>query len=170
VAAAEQQVAAADLSVRAQRRSIFSPFSIQAGVEQGDPAEQGLLPTFGVSIPLPLLNRNKGPIAEAEAERQRAQAELALVRFETQATISRALRQRALALEKVQRDRVLVESANRMSAMSRTAYREGAQGLPAVLEAQRNAREILSQYVDDLVDAWIADSTLRLYGIPARGQ
>src|SRR4051812_45825110 len=38
VAAAQQVVAAADLSVRAQRRSVFSPFSIQAGVEQGDPA------------------------------------------------------------------------------------------------------------------------------------
>src|SRR3954470_20035618 len=170
VAAAQQQVVAADLGVRAQKRSIFSPFSVQAGVEQGDPAEPGLLPTFGVSIPLPLLNRNRGAIAQAEAERQRAQAELALVRFETQATISRALRQRSLAMDKIQRDRVLVESANRMAAMSRTAYREGAQGLPAVLEAQRNAREILSQYVDDLVDAWIAYSTLRLYNVRVPGQ
>jgi cobalt-zinc-cadmium efflux system outer membrane protein len=166
IAAAQQDVVAADLAVRAQRRSIFSPFSVQAGIEQGDPSEPGILPTFGVSIPLPLLNRNKGPIAEAEAERARAAAELALVRFETQATIGRAVRQRNLALEKIRRDRVLVQSANRMAAMSLTAYREGAQGLPAVLEAQRNAREILSQYVDDLVDAWIATSTLRLYTLP----
>jgi outer membrane protein, heavy metal efflux system len=163
VAAAEQVVVASQLGVTAQRRSIFSPFSLEAGVEQGDPGEKGLLPTFGVSIPLPLLNRNKGGIAVAEAERERARAELALVRFETQATISRARRQRELSLQKVERDRVLIESANRMAAMSLTAYREGAQGLPAVLEAQRNARDILSQYVDDLVDAWIATSTLRLY-------
>jgi outer membrane protein, heavy metal efflux system len=167
VIAAQEDLAAADLSVRAQRRSIFAPFSLQAGIEQGDPSERGLLPTFGVSIPLPILNRNKGPIAEAEAERERARAELALVRFETQATIGRAIRQRSIALDKIRRDRVLVESANRMAAMSLTAYREGAQGLPAVLEAQRNAREILSQYVDDLVDAWIATSTLRLYNLPA---
>jgi outer membrane protein, heavy metal efflux system len=163
VAAAEQVVVASQLGVTAQRRSIFSPFSLEAGVEQGDPGEKGLLPTFGVSIPLPLLNRNRGGIAVAEAERERALAELALVRFETQATISRARRQRELSLQKVGRDRVLIESANRMAAMSLTAYREGAQGLPAVLEAQRNARDILSQYVDDLVDAWIATSTLRLY-------
>jgi outer membrane protein, heavy metal efflux system len=163
VAAAEQVVVASQLGVTAQRRSIFSPFSLEAGVEQGDPGEKGLLPTFGVSIPLPLLNRNRGGIAVAEAERERARAELALVRFETQATISRARRQRELSLQKVGRDRVLIESANRMAAMSLTAYREGAQGLPAVLEAQRNARDILSQYVDDLVDAWIATSTLRLY-------
>ena len=66
VAAAEQALTAAELSVRAQRRSIFAPFSIQAGIEHGDPSEKGILPTVGVSIPLPILNRNRGPIALAE--------------------------------------------------------------------------------------------------------
>ncbi|HEV7387384.1 MAG TPA: TolC family protein [Gemmatimonadaceae bacterium] len=166
VAAAELALTAAEHSISAQKRSIFAPFSIQAGVEHGDPAEPGLLPTFGVSIPLPIFNRNRGGIAQAQAERERARAELQLVRLETQTAIGRAERARRLSLEKVQRDRVLVESATRIAAMSLTAYREGAQGLPAVLEAQRNAREILSQYVDDLADAWIAIATLRLYDLP----
>ncbi|MFL5500235.1 MAG: TolC family protein, partial [Gemmatimonadaceae bacterium] len=161
---------AAELSVSAQRRSIFAPFSIQAGVEHGDPSQPGILPTFGVSIPLPILNRNRAGIAQAEAERERARAELQLVRLETQTAVGRADRARKLALEKVQRDRALVESASRIAAMSLTAYREGAQGLPAVLEAQRNAREILTQYVDDLADAWIASATLRLYNLRASGQ
>lgn len=165
VAAAEQSLTAAELAVRAQRRSIFAPFSIQAGIEHGDPSEPGILPTFGLSIPLPILNRNRGAIAQAEAERERARAELALARFETQTAIGRAVRSRNLALEKVQRDRLLVESASRVAAMSLTAYREGAQGLPAVLEAQRNAREILTQYVDDLAEAWIATATIRLYDL-----
>jgi outer membrane protein, heavy metal efflux system len=165
VVAAEHALTAAELSVRAQRRSVFTPLSLQAGVEHGDPSEPGILPTVGVSIPLPLLNRNRGAIAQAEAERERARAELSLVRFETQAAIGRAVRARSLALEKIQRDRVLVESAGRIAAMSLTAYREGAQGLPAVLEAQRNAREILSQYIDDLAEAWIATATLRLYNL-----
>ncbi|PYO79363.1 MAG: hypothetical protein DMD63_04430 [Gemmatimonadetes bacterium] len=165
VAAAEQSLTAAELSVRAQRRSIFAPFSIQAGVEHGDPSERGILPTFGVSIPLPILSRNRGAIAQAEAERERARAELALARFVTQTVIGRALRSRNLALERVQRDRLLVESASRVASMSLTAYREGAQGLPAVLEAQRNAREILTQYVDDVAEAWIATATLRLYDL-----
>jgi len=167
IAAARQALSAADLSVRLQRRSLFTPFSLQAGVDWGDPGAPGLLPTFGVSIPLPLLNRNRGPIAQAEAERERARAELSLALFETQATIGRARRERAAALEKLQRDLVLVESANRIAAMSLVAYREGAQGLPAVLEAQRNARDILSQYINDLADAWIATATLRLFSLTA---
>jgi len=101
----------------------------------------------------------------AEAERERARAELALARIETQSAIGRAIRSRNLALEKIQRDRLLVESATRIAAMSLTAYREGAQGLPAVLEAQRNARDILSQYIDDLATAWIATATLGLYNL-----
>jgi cobalt-zinc-cadmium efflux system outer membrane protein len=167
IAAAQQALSAADLSVRVQRRSVFTPFSVQAGVEWGEPGSSALLPTFGFSIPLPLLNRNRGPIALAEAERERARAELALALFQTKATIGRAVRERAVALEKLQRDRLLVESANRIAVMSLVAYREGAQGLPAVLEAQRNARDILSQYVTDLADAWIATATLRLYSLTA---
>ena len=165
VASAEQSLRAAELSVRAQRRGIFAPFSVQAGIEHGDPAQTGILPTFGVSLPLPLFNRNRGGIMQAEAERERARAELSLAQLEARTAIGRAQRQRNLALERVRRDQTLVADANRIVTMSLTAYREGAQGLPAVLEAQRNAREILGQYIDDLADAWIATSTLRLYNL-----
>ncbi len=168
IASAEQALTAAELSVRAQRRSIFAPFSLQAGFEHGDPSERGILPTFGVAIPLPILNRNRGGIAQAQAEQERARAELELARLETKATIGRAQRQRSMALERIRRDQGLVESASRVVAMSLTAYREGAQGLPAVLEAQRNAREILSQYIDDVAEAWIATATLRLYNLTAQ--
>jgi cobalt-zinc-cadmium efflux system outer membrane protein len=165
IAAAEQALSAADLALRATRRGIFTPLSVQAGVEHGDPSEPGVLPTFGISIPLPLLNRNRGAIAQATAERERAAAELALVRLETRAAIGRATRARALALERIRRDRLLLENADRIAAMSLTAYREGAEGLPAVLEAQRNAREIVSHYIDDVAAAWIAIATLRLYNL-----
>jgi cobalt-zinc-cadmium efflux system outer membrane protein len=165
IAAAQQSLNAADLAVRAQQRAVFTPFSLQGGIEFGDRGERGLLPTFGVSIPLPLLNRNRGPIAEARAERERARAQLSLAEFETRAAIGRARRSLNVALEKIARDRQLVSSANRIAAMSLVAYREGAQALPTVLEAQRNARDILSQYVTDLADAWIASAILRLYNL-----
>jgi outer membrane protein TolC len=61
----------------------------------------------------------------------------------------------------------VVESANRVAAMSMTAYREGAATLPNVLEAQRNARDILAQYIDDLARAWIATATLRALTLTA---
>ena len=66
-------------------------------------------------------------------------------------------------MAKVGRDRLLLASANRVATMSLTAYREGQSSLPNVLEAQRNARDILGQYIDDVAAAWIATASLRVF-------
>jgi cobalt-zinc-cadmium efflux system outer membrane protein len=164
VAAAQQSLTAAELALRLERRNVFGSPAILGGIETHDPTgdEPGILPTFGFSIPLPLLNGNRGPIAQAEAERVRASAQLMVARFETDARIARARREREAFLARVARDRQLLASANRIAAMSLTAYRAGAASLPNVFEAQRNARDMLSQYIDDVAAAWIAESTLRL--------
>ena len=104
----------------------------------------GSLPTFGIGIGLPLFDRNRGGIAQAEAERVRgaggagARAGRGAQRDRARACASERTRSR-----KVARDRQLVASADRVAAMSLTAYREGASSLPNVLEAQRNARDVL---------------------------
>ena len=164
VAAAEASLESAVLSSRLQHRSVFAMPSLMFGFETGDPSggEPGILPTIGISLPLPLLNQNRGGIAVAEAERTRAAAVFDLTRLESQAAIARARRVRAAALARVERDRGLVASANRVAAMSLTAYREGAASLPSVLEAQRNARVVQDQYVNGLARAWIAIATLRV--------
>ena len=164
VAAAEASVQSARLGATVQQRSVFLAPTISAGFETHDPSggEPGILPTVGVSLPLPILNRNRGPIAEARAARMRAEADLALARVESEARIAQSRRALANALARVARDRVLVASANRVVAMSITAYREGAATLPGVLESQRTAREVLAQYVDDLAAAWVAVATLRV--------
>ncbi len=163
--AAGMSVDAASMNAQLQRRSVWSQFSVSAGIETGDPDQSGLLPTFGLGIGLPLFDRNRGSIARADAERAKAQAELALVQLETRNALAHALRERENALAKVARDRVLVASANRLVAMSLTAYREGASSLPNVLEAQRSAREILAQYIDDLAAAWVATAELRVFSL-----
>ncbi len=154
--AAQLSLQSADLNARLQHRSIWQQFSVSVGLEHGDPSQPGILPTFGIGLGLPIFDRNRGPIATAEAERLRAQAELTLAQVEARTEIARAVRERENALSKVTRDRILFASANRVAAMSLTAYREGASSLTNVLEAERSARDILSQFVDDLANAWIA--------------
>jgi cobalt-zinc-cadmium efflux system outer membrane protein len=163
--AAGMSLESATLAARLQHRSIFSTPSVALGFETHDPDQPGLLPTFGLGFALPLFDRNRGAIAQAEAERVRAAAELTLVRVETRNQIAHALRQRENAIARVERDRQLVTSANRVAAMSLTAYREGAASLPNVLEAQRNARDVLATYIDDLTSAWIATAELRVLAI-----
>jgi cobalt-zinc-cadmium efflux system outer membrane protein len=168
IAAGLTSVEAAERNAQAEHRSVFGSPSLMGGIETRDPETKNkLLPTFGVTIPIPLLNRNRGGIAQANAELNRARAELTVTRLEYAATLLRTERQRTTAYSRASRDKALLESANRVASMSVTAYRAGAFALSNVLEAQRSARDILRQYVDDLAELWIADATLRVLTLTA---
>ena len=168
--AASLSVMAAELSAKAHRRSVFSAPTISFGFEHGDPDQPGILPTFGLGVSLPIFNRQRGEILVAEAQRLKAQAELAQAQVEAHNEIAHATRERENALAKVTRDRQLIASADRVASMSLVAYREGAASLPNVLEAQRSARDIRGQYIDDLAAAWIATAELRVFSLTPTSQ
>ncbi|MEO8578512.1 MAG: TolC family protein, partial [Gemmatimonadales bacterium] len=160
IASGLESVNAAERNVRVEKKSVLGSPSLMGGVETRDPGgyENKLLPTFGISIPIPLLNRNSAGIAQARAELLRARADLTVTTLEYNATLNRMQRQRATAYARAVRDRSLLVSANRVASMSVTAYRAGAFPLSNVFEAQRTAREVLRQYIDDLAEVWIADA------------
>ena len=162
VLSAAAALRSADLAVRLQRHSVFTMPGLLFGFDAGDPTgdTRGLLPTVGIALPLPIFNRNKGPIAVARAERDRATAELAIADVESRAAIARATRELRGANARLGRDVLLVASADRVANMSLTAYREGAVPLTSVLEAQRNAREVRGQYIDDVASSLVAAATL----------
>jgi cobalt-zinc-cadmium efflux system outer membrane protein len=163
VRSAEASLQASELAIVRERRSVLALPALSVGVEFGDPAgdEPGMLPVVGVVLPLPLLDRNRGPIAEATAERDRARAELAVARLEARQRLVEGMREREQLLARVARDSALVQSAQRVSARALTAYAEGASALPAVLEARRSARETLVQYIDDVAALLIVTTELR---------
>ena len=169
VAAAEEALTAATHSVRLQRRSAWGAPGLLFGFDTHDPGGEGnaLLPQFGIILPLPLFGRNRGAIAQAEAELERARAELARAQVEGAARAARARRERDIAMAKVRRDQRLLASASRVAGMALIAYREGESSLPSVLEAQRSARDVLGQYIDDVAQAWIAAAALRVYTLVA---
>ena len=163
VAAAAASLRSSERALALARRSVFAAPSLQVGFDTDDPGGQrGLLPTVGLSLPLPLFNWNGGEVRQAAAARDRAQAGLDLVRRETGAELARVRRGFALALARLERDRRLLSSADRVAAMSLQAYAEGVVALPNVLEAQRNAREALARYIDDVAAANDAAAAVRL--------
>ena len=164
IAAAEATLEAAELAMARERRSVIGAPSLQAGVEWGEPGTDKAnrtLPLIGVSIPLPLLNRNQGPIAQAQAERDRARADLAVTRLLVRQRVIDRLRERESLRERIARDRDLVLRAERVASKSLVAYREGASALPAVLEARRSAREVMGQYITDTAALLTVESELR---------
>ena len=163
VAAAAASLRSSERALTFAHRSVFAAPSLQVGFDNNDPGGQrGLLPVVGLSLPLPLFNWNGGEIRQAAAARDRAQAALDLVRRETGAEVARARRSFALARVRLERDRRLLESADRVAAMSLQAYAEGAIPLANVLEAHRNARESLGRYIDDVAAANNAAAAVRL--------
>ena len=161
VAAAAARVRAAERTVSFTRATLFAP-SVQFGFDKVDPGAanpDALLPVIGFSLPFPLFNRSGGEVTRAVADRDRARAELELTRRETEAAVARARRELMAARARARRSADLVASANRIAAMSLQAYGEGAVPLANVLEAQRNGREILARYIDDLA---AADAALRM--------
>lgn len=164
IAAAEAVLHSADRSLAFSRRNRFAP-SLELGFDTGDPtssAPHQLLPVVGVSLHLPLFNWSGGEVMRATADRDRALAQLDLTRRATNAAVVRARRELAAARARLGRAQSLVESANRVTAMSLRAYSEGAVTLASVLEAQRNAREIVARYIGDLATADAAARAVRL--------
>ncbi|HEY0778285.1 MAG TPA: TolC family protein [Gemmatirosa sp.] len=164
VVAAQRSLAAAQQSVRVAQLGRYGVPSITAGIEGVDPTqggERGILPTFGVSIPLPFLSRNGAVVQAAQAERDRATAELAVARLDAAGALARAQRDRAAALVRLERDRALAADADAVAAMALRAYQEGASPLPNVLQARRDARDLLAQTVEDRAAAWNATAALR---------
>ena len=164
VAAAEASLRAAERSLAFTRRSRFAP-NLQFGFDTGDPSSatpHQMLPVVGFSLPFPLFSWSRGDVMRAAAERDRARAQLDLTRRETDAAVARARRDLVAARDRLRRAAGLVGSADRVAVMSLRAYSEGAIPLASVLEAQRNAREILARYIDDLAAADAAARALKL--------
>ncbi|MBX6365786.1 MAG: TolC family protein [Gemmatimonadetes bacterium] len=163
VAAAEQELLSQRSQVSLARRSRVPSPSVRLGFDQGDPGgDNRVLPVLGISLPVPLFDRGRGAVAEAQARAARAQAALTQAERESAAARAEAERRRAAARARVERDRAIVQDAQRVTAMSLTAYREGAAPLANVLEAQRNARDALRQYVTDLAASREAEAAYLL--------
>jgi cobalt-zinc-cadmium efflux system outer membrane protein len=169
VAAADAQLEAASLGVRLERRSLFGTPSLVLGVETGDPSggEPGRLPTVGLALPIPLFNRNRSGVAMAQAEEARARAERSLATVLANAALTRARREYSTARSSIRRDATLIEQANKVAAMSMTAYCEGAASMANVLEAQRVVRDQYLLMVAHITDAWIARAELQVLTLTA---
>lgn len=163
VSAALLDAEAARYRVLAERRRRFGSPAVSVGFETVDPTGHPFLPTVGLSVPLPLFNRNSAAIQIAMADASRAQANLAIARLEQATVLANARRDVAAARTRLTASRQLLASADRISALSVVAYREGATPLATVLDAQRSARELLRQYVDDAATARVAENVLRFH-------
>lgn len=144
LAAARQEQARADSETRLQH-ALRTP-NVTVG---GGYSHLGGLNTvaFGVTVPLPLANRNQGGIARAEAEQRRvanqAAATETAVRLEVQQAVN-AVQVNRERVDYIRRE--YLENARQSRDIVLTSYRLGAADLIDFLDAQRAFRDTQRTY------------------------
>lgn len=144
VRAARAEVEAARETLTLAGRERIPDITVTGGYkDQADGLHGGVI---GLSVPLPLLDRNAGRIAEARADLGRTEARSALVLRRAEADIRRAWEStRSLVRRMEQIDQRLLTSAAGLLETARVAYAEGEMSLVELLdaaEAYRASREM----------------------------
>jgi outer membrane protein, heavy metal efflux system len=115
----------------------------------------------GVSVPVPLWNRNQGNIYAAKAQLGEAVQEVSRVQADLADRLAAALRDYAAARERADQYRTKVLPLTKEAYdISLTAYKGGQFEYLQVLQAQRALAEANVEYVRTLGEAWRAASTL----------
>jgi outer membrane protein, heavy metal efflux system len=150
VAAARAQVSRAESETRLQR-ALRTPNVTLGGGYRRDFGVSGVL--LGVTVPLPLFDRNAGQVARADAERQLAASRVAA----TQAAVALDVQQATNAVD-VSRARVgyieqeYLQNAREARDIVQASYGAGESALLDFLDAQRAYRETQRTYNRALYD------------------
>lgn len=107
----------------------------------------------GVSIPLPLWNRNQGRVTEAQATQQRAEAELKALdlRITTEAQTAENQMRRLLDILRQYREES-IKLAEENIALLQKGYADGLVNITAVIQAQQQLTELRQSYLEALAD------------------
>ena len=152
----DQERARADTALQ---QALRLPNLSFAGGYRRDFGENGLV--FGVSVPLPLFDRNAGGISRSNAEARLADARLRMVEASVSLEVRQALdavdvaRQRVEALER----EYLKKSREALDSVA-AAYRAGDAELIDFLDAQRSFREVRRAHARALLDLRLSLSQL----------
>jgi outer membrane protein, heavy metal efflux system len=117
----------------------------------------------GVTVPLPIGNRNQSGIARAEAEQKVAETRLSFVRNRTLAEVESAYRAYETAREQVRAyEAGLLKQADESREIQLAAYQEGATELITLIEAQKTRTEVRANYYRAIFDYYSSIFQLEL--------
>jgi cobalt-zinc-cadmium efflux system outer membrane protein len=123
----------------------------------------------GLSVPLPLFNRNQGALQASLARADKAQAEFDAERLRLHQALADAHQRAQLTREQVRSMREeILPAAQRVFDAAVTGFEAGKFGFLDVLDAQRTLLQIRTQYIQALYERYRAVADLgRLAGTGA---
>lgn len=156
------EVERAQAGVQASRAGVVPDVTLHVGTKREAVTQsQSLL--AGVSLPLPLFNRNQGERHAAYAELNAAEANLAAGKLQVEAEIASQRQQleAAFAEAKALQGGVL-STAERAFSATQEGYRAGKFGLLELLDTQRALIDARNAYLDSLLSYFQSQAALDL--------
>jgi cobalt-zinc-cadmium efflux system outer membrane protein len=158
VLAAVRDVARADTETQLQR-ALRTPNLTLGGGYKRDFGTNAVV--FGVTVPLPVFNRNPGGVARADAERRRAENERSVVTLAVSLDVQQAINAVDISQQRVQYiEREYLSNARESRDIVQASYRLGVAGLIDYLDAQRAFRDTSRTYNRALYDLRVSQFQL----------
>ncbi|GFE74212.1 MULTISPECIES: TolC family protein [Sphingomonadaceae] len=162
LALAERDAAA--LRIRVEEKRAIPDVTGQLGVRRLE-RDNATAMIVGVSVPLPLFDRNRGNVAAVRAEAQGAASRAEAARIETEAELRGAIAQAEASESRVTAAQASLATADEAYRLARIAYESGKAPLIELLTARHNLGSARGVVLDTLAARFAANATLaRLQG------
>ena len=161
VVAADAALRKAEADLRLQKANRIPDPTVVAEYEHQPPDRPNTV-GFGVSIPLPLWNRNRGNILAADAAREKARLDLERTRAQASAEVATALLAYSDAVKRWQSFRDSIRPRSEQVRKTKAyAYEKGGASLLDMLVAERDDNEVRLAAIQAASDAVVAIAALQ---------
>ena len=156
------------LRVELARNERFPAFAVRPFFSQEEASEREQVAGVGVSVPLPLWNRNKGNIDAAKSREEQAQGALTVAQRNIETQLRKSLARYELNRGEIERWRTdLVDQLEEAADLADRHYRLGSVPVATYVEMQDKYLEALDTVLDTQAEALSALQTIeRLTGVP----
>lgn len=150
--AAAARIDAAGSAFALSKKEAVGPIEVEAGYKRRTGGFNGFV--FGVSVPLPLFNRNQGGIAAAKAELETERLNQEQLKTKAASEVATNAERAAFAAHRVADLDGQLAAAHEITAGIRAAYDEGEASLIELLDAVRSEGELLRERTESVYNYW----------------
>jgi cobalt-zinc-cadmium efflux system outer membrane protein len=145
-------VDAMSASLSLSRREAMPSVALEAGYKRWAGGLDGFV--FGLTVPLPLFDRNQGKIAAAQAEKEKQSLTYELMKRHASSEIDILMERISYLQTRISGTSVQLEKTKELTKISGIAYEEGEASLIEVLDAVRSEKESSIEYNNALYEYW----------------
>jgi len=147
-------VEASKVALSASKKEAIPSIDLEAGYKKRSGGFNGFI--FGVSIPLPLFNRNQGGIARAQIELAQEKVVFEALKKNTTYELNLLFERIASLQVRIADLSSQIETARELTRIAGIAYEEGETTLLELLDATRSEKELVVENNTAVYDYWAA--------------